>query len=82
MAIRWAEDVIVHADGLARCGWCGRDALYMAYHDEEWGVPERDGNRLFEKLVLDTFQSGLSWRVILAKRAAFRAAFAGFDIER
>ena len=72
----------MHADGLARCGWCGRDALYMAYHDTEWGVPERDGNRLFEKLVLDTFQGGLSWRVILAKRAAFRAAFAGFDIER
>ena len=82
MAIRWGEDVILHADGLARCGWCGRDASYMAYHDTEWGVPERDGNRLFEKLVLDTFQSGLSWRVILAKRDAFRAAFAGFDIER
>ena len=79
MGIAWDEDVIVHADGRARCGWCGHDPLYVRYHDEEWGVPERDGRRLFEKLVLDTFQAGLSWLVILRKREAFRRAFAGFD---
>ena len=82
MAIGWDEDIIVHDDGLPRCGWCGRDPLYVAYHDHEWAVPERDGQRLFEKLVLDTFQAGLSWLTILKKREAFRAAFAGFDIER
>ena len=54
----------------------------IAYHDEEWGVPERDGRALWEKLVLDGFQAGLSWRTILHKRAAFRSAFAGFDPER
>jgi len=79
MAIGWKEDVIVHADGLARCGWCGTDELYMAYHDEEWGIPERDGQRLFEKFILDSFQAGLSWLTILKKRDNFRAAFAGFD---
>ncbi len=62
-----------------RCGWCGTDPLYVAYHDTEWGVPERDGRALFEKLVLDGFQAGLSWITILRKRDAFRAAFAGFD---
>ncbi|WP_038035301.1 DNA-3-methyladenine glycosylase I [Thermopetrobacter sp. TC1] len=81
MGIAWEEDVIVHADGRARCGWCGRDPLYVRYHDEEWGVPERDGQKLFEKLVLDTFQAGLSWLTILRKRTAFRRAFAGFDPE-
>ncbi len=79
MAIGWKQDVIIHADGLSRCGWCGTDALYMAYHDEEWGIPERDGQRLFEKFILDTFQAGLSWLTILRKRDNFRAAFAGFD---
>lgn len=62
-----------------RCGWCGDDALYVAYHDDEWGVPERDSMALFEKLVLDGFQAGLSWYTILRKRENFRAAFAGFD---
>ena len=62
-----------------RCGWCGSDPLYMAYHDEEWGVPERDSRALWEKLVLDGFQAGLAWITILKKREAFRAAFAGFD---
>lgn len=62
-----------------RCPWCGDDPLYVAYHDTEWGVPERDGRALWEKLVLDGFQAGLSWITILRKREAFRAAFQGFD---
>lgn len=62
-----------------RCGWAGTDPLYVAYHDEEWGVPERDSRALYEKLVLDGFQAGLSWFTILRKRENFRAAFAGFD---
>ena len=82
MGINWAEDVIRHADGRCRCGWCGHDADYVRYHDTEWGVPEHDGRRLFEKFVLDAFQAGLSWLVILKKRDAFRRAFAGFDPAR
>jgi DNA-3-methyladenine glycosylase I len=62
-----------------RCPWCGTDPLYVRYHDTEWGVPERDGRALWEKLVLDGFQAGLSWITILRKRDAFRAAFDGFD---
>ena len=65
-----------------RCAWAGTDAAMVAYHDTEWGVPERDGRALWEKLVLDGFQAGLSWRTILAKRENFRRAFAGFDPER
>lgn len=64
-----------------RCGWCGEDPLYVAYHDTEWGVPEHDGRALWEKLVLDGFQAGLSWITILRKREAFREAFEGFDPE-
>jgi DNA-3-methyladenine glycosylase I len=64
-----------------RCGWCGTDPLYVAYHDEEWGVPEHDPRALWEKLVLDGFQAGLAWITILRKREGFRAAFAGFDPE-
>lgn len=64
-----------------RCTWCGDDPLYVAYHDTEWGVPERDGRALWEKLVLDGFQAGLSWITILRKRDNFRAAFAGFEPE-
>ena len=64
-----------------RCGWCGTDPLYVAYHDEEWGVPEWDARALWEKLVLDGFQAGLSWITILRKRDSFRAAFAGFQPE-
>ena len=67
---------------LARCAWAGADPLNRAYHDREWGVPERDGRALWEKLMLDGFQAGLSWVTILKKRQAFRAAFAGFDPER
>jgi DNA-3-methyladenine glycosylase I len=62
-----------------RCPWCGTDPLYIAYHDQEWGVPCRDSRALFELLMLEGFQAGLSWITILRKRAAFRAAFAGFD---
>jgi DNA-3-methyladenine glycosylase I len=67
-----------HADGLGRCPWPKTDPLYVAYHDEEWGVPERDDRALFEKLVLDGFQAGLSWITILRKRDNFRRAFDGF----
>lgn len=62
-----------------RCGWCGTDPLYVAYHDDEWGRPETDSVRLFELLTLEGFQAGLSWITILRKREGFRAAFAGFD---
>jgi DNA-3-methyladenine glycosylase I len=68
--------------GRRRCPWPGTDPLYLAYHDEEWGVPEWDDRALFEKLVLDGFQAGLSWITILRKREAFRRAFDGFDPER
>ena len=65
-----------------RCGWVSvKDPLYLAYHDEEWGVPEYDSRALWEKLVLDGFQAGLAWITILRKREAFRAAFADFDPE-
>jgi DNA-3-methyladenine glycosylase I len=65
-----------------RCPWPGTDPLYVAYHDEEWGVPERDDRALYEKLVLDGFQAGLSWITILRKREAFRRAFDNFDPEK
>jgi DNA-3-methyladenine glycosylase I len=65
-----------------RCTWCGTDPLYVAYHDEEWGVPEHDPRALWEKLVLDGFQAGLSWITILRKRDSFREEFDGFDPER
>jgi len=67
------------ADGIVRCWWCGDDALYVDYHDTEWGRPVTDDHRLYEKLCLEGFQSGLSWLTILRKRNNFRAAFAGFD---
>lgn len=73
-------DLLVGADGRSRCGWCGDDPTYVAYHDEEWGQPVTDDTRLFEKLCLEGFQAGLSWITILRKRDAFRAAFAGFDM--
>ena len=68
-------------DGIARCWWSADDALYRDYHDNEWGFPHDDDRRLFEKLCLEGFQSGLSWLTILRKRENFRAAFAGFDPE-
>ena len=64
---------------VTRCGWCGEEPIYVAYHDEEWGVPEYDDRALYEKLVLDGFQAGLSWITILKKRENFRKAFDGFD---
>ena len=71
--------IIRHEDGVKRCAWCGTDPVYVAYHDEEWGVPEFDDRALFEKLLLDGFQAGLSWITILRKRDAFRKAFDGFE---
>jgi DNA-3-methyladenine glycosylase I len=76
------HDAVFHADGRCRCPWPGEDPLYVAYHDEEWGVPEWDDRALFEKLILDGFQAGLSWITILRKRDAFRAAFDGFKPEK
>jgi DNA-3-methyladenine glycosylase I len=74
--------LIAHADGKARCWWPGVDPLYVAYHDTDWGVPEASSRALFEKLVLDGFQAGLSWITILRKRENFRRAFDGFDAGR
>lgn len=66
-----------------RCGWCNlSNPVYVAYHDAEWAVPSHDDHHLFEMLVLETFQAGLSWETILNKRKRFRQAFDGFDIER
>jgi DNA-3-methyladenine glycosylase I len=73
---------IVGADGKSRCRWCGGAPEFLAYHDTEWGFPVDDDHRLFEKLSLEGFQSGLSWRTILAKRENFRAAFHDFDFDR
>ena len=64
-----------------RCGWCGSEKIYVDYHDLEWGVPEHDPRALWEKLILDGFQAGLSWITILKKRDSFRTAFAGFRPE-
>lgn len=73
---------IASADGRPRCRWCAAAPEFLAYHDTEWGFPVDDDRRLFEKLCLEGFQSGLSWRTILAKRENFRAAFHGFDFHR
>ena len=73
---------IVHNDGLKRCPWPKQDPVYVAYHDEEWGVPEYDDRALYEKLVLDGFQAGLSWITILRKRENFRKAFDEFEPEK
>jgi len=70
------------ADGKARCQWCGAAPEFFDYHDTEWGFPVSDDHRLFEKLSLESFQSGLSWRTILAKRENFRAAFLHFDFDK
>jgi DNA-3-methyladenine glycosylase I len=73
---------ILHTDGLKRCPWPKDDPLYVAYHDQEWGVPEYDDRALYEKLVLDGFQAGLSWITILRKRDNFRCAFDGFEPDK
>lgn len=72
-------DLVEGDDGVVRCGWGASSPEYRAYHDEEWGRPVADGRRIFEKLSLEAFQSGLSWLTILRKRGAFREAFFGFD---
>ena len=73
---------ILHPDGLSRCPWPKQDPLYLAYHDEEWGVPEFDDRALYEKLMLDGFQAGLAWITILRKRDNFRRAFDDFRPEK
>ena len=78
----WKESLITHEDDTSRCGWCGLEPIYVTYHDTEWGVPEWDDRALFEKLLLDGFQAGLSWITILKKRDAFRVAFDGFEPEK
>ena len=75
-------ELVKGEDGRRRCSWCAGHDDYVAYHDAEWGFPVGDDHRLFEKLSLEGFQSGLSWLTILRKREAFRRAFAGFDFER
>jgi len=70
---------MIGPDGRPRCKWCSGAPEFLPYHDTEWGFPVKDDRRLFEKLCLETFQSGLSWRTILAKRDSFRSAFADFD---
>lgn len=74
--------LITGPDGKPRCGWCSAAPEFLNYHDQEWGYPVGDDYRLFEKLCLESFQSGLSWRTILVKRDNFRAAFHNFDFER
>lgn len=81
-ALRFATPGVAGVAAPTRCSWCGDDALYIAYHDREWGFPVADDRRLFEKICLAGFQAGLSWRTILGKRDAFRAGFADFDFDR
>jgi DNA-3-methyladenine glycosylase I len=73
------KTALLHPDGKTRCYWAGFDPLYVDYHDTDWGVPEYDDRALFEKLILDGFQAGLSWITILRKRDSFRQAFDGFE---
>lgn len=77
-----SAEIIEGSDGELRCRWCGAAPEFLAYHDSEWGFPVNDDYRLFEKLSLESFQSGLSWRTILAKRENFRSAFHGFDFNK
>jgi DNA-3-methyladenine glycosylase I len=79
MTKKLAEGLTRGDDGIVRCFWSGSDPVYLRYHDDEWGNPQHDDRRLFEKLVLEGFQSGLSWLTILKKRERFREVFAGFD---
>lgn len=76
------DGLIIGSDELKRCHWHGNDPLYLRYHDEEWGVPEKDDTRLFEKICLEGFQSGLSWLTILRKRENFRQAFDDFNFHK
>jgi len=76
------DDLIKGLDGMARCSWCSSAPDFLHYHDTEWGFPVHDDKRLFEKLCLESFQSGLSWRTILSKRDNFRRAFHEFDYDK
>ena len=79
----WRQTTVLeHTDGRRRCAWCGTEPLYVAYHDEEWGVPVHDDRLLFEMLCLEGAQAGLSWITVLRKRDGYRAAFDGFDAAR
>jgi len=78
-SLRMSSDLVIGQDGVARCPWGASPPEYQAYHDNEWGLPVSDDNRVFEKLCLEGFQAGLSWLTILRKREAFRRAFASFD---
>lgn len=82
MGVRRMSATILGSDGKLRCQWCSAAPEFLHYHDTEWGFPVGDDHRLFEKLSLEGFQSGLSWRTILAKRENFRAAFHDFDFDR
>ncbi len=82
MATTAIKGISAGPDGRARCSWSGADVAYHAYHDEEWGRPVVDDARLFEKICLEGFQSGLSWLTILRKRESFRKAFAAFDLTK
>jgi DNA-3-methyladenine glycosylase I len=82
VALKPENGLLVGEDGLVRCWWHGGLPDYLRYHDEEWGHPVADDRRLFEKICLEGFQSGLSWLTILRKRENFRRAFDGFDVER
>ena len=77
-----SNGLISHPDCKHRCWWSSTDPVYVAYHDTEWGVPEYDSRALFEKLILDGFQAGLSWITILRRRPAFREVFHGFDVDK
>jgi DNA-3-methyladenine glycosylase I len=77
-----AEGLFADEEGACRCSWCQSTPAYRAYHDGEWGFPVADDRRLFEKICLEGFQSGLSWLTILNKREAFRAGFANFEVEK
>ena len=82
MSVVPRPDVVVGDDGLARCAWGASDPEYRRYHDEEWGTPQHDPVRLFEKVCLEGFQSGLSWITILRRRPAFREVFHDFDAQQ
>lgn len=79
---RTSDDLHRDADGVVRCRWCIAEPIYVAYHDTEWGFPQRDDHRLFEKICLEGFQAGLSWLTVLRKRQRFREVFHHFDPER
>ncbi|MDR2633248.1 MAG: DNA-3-methyladenine glycosylase I [Treponema sp.] len=80
--MKYAETIAPHTQELVRCPWCGEDPVYVAYHDQEWGQPLTDNQRLFEALILDGAQAGLSWITILKRRPAYRAAFDNMNPEK